>query len=84
MCDSQALRGRAQLQGSLAQKKLPCARILQQNYAEGSFAVLGGGAVSYDRGTPVGIKAECWTTESVLDVSICVIAERGVDRCMRV
>ena len=42
-----------QLQGYLAHKKRPPHRALQQAYAEGPVAVLGGGSVPYERGTPV-------------------------------
>ena len=41
------------LQGYLAHKKLPPTRILQQAYDQGPTVVLGGGAVSYERGAPV-------------------------------
>ena len=42
------------IQGYLAHKKLSPARTLLQDYAWGPTVVLGGGAVSYERGTPVG------------------------------
>ena len=41
------------LQGYLAHKKQPPNWTLQQPNAQGSTVVLGGGAVSYERGTPV-------------------------------
>jgi len=41
------------LQGYLAHKKHPPPRTLQWDYTYGPIAVLGGGAVSYERGTPV-------------------------------
>jgi len=41
------------LQGYLAHKKQRPPRTLQQQYAWGSMAALGGGAVSCERGTPV-------------------------------
>jgi len=41
------------LQGYLAHKKTPPPRTLQEPYAWGPMVVLGGGAVSYERGTPV-------------------------------
>ena len=42
----------ATLQGYLAHKKQQPPRNLQQDYAQGPMAVLGGWAVSYERGTP--------------------------------
>ena len=41
------------LQGYLAHKKKRFARTLQQDYAQGLMVVLGGEALSYERGTPV-------------------------------
>jgi len=41
------------IQGYLAHKKTPSPRSLQLGYAFGPTAVLGGVAVSYERGTPV-------------------------------
>ena len=40
-------------QGYLAHKKLHTPRTVQQDYAWGPMAALGGRAVSYQRGTPV-------------------------------
>jgi len=40
--------------GYLARKKDPPPRTLQYDYTYGRILVLGGGAVSYERGTPVG------------------------------
>jgi hypothetical protein len=45
-------QGRVPLQGYLAHKKPPPPRTLQQAYAYGPVVVLGGGLVSYERGTP--------------------------------
>ena len=42
-----------QVQGFLAQKKQRPSRTLQKDYAQGPMVVLVGGAVSYERGTPV-------------------------------
>jgi hypothetical protein len=39
--------------GSLAHKKYPPPRTLQQDFTRGHMVVSGGGAVSYERGTPV-------------------------------
>ena len=44
------------VQGNLAHKKVPPPRTLQQAYAQGPAVVLGGEAVSYERGTPVGFR----------------------------
>jgi len=41
------------LQGYLVHKKTLPPRTLQQDYAEGPVVVLGGGVVSYERGSPV-------------------------------
>jgi len=41
------------LQGYLAHKKHPSPRSLQQDYTQGLMVVLGAGAISYERGTPV-------------------------------
>ena len=41
------------LQGYLAHKKQRPPRTLQKDYAWGPMVTLGGGAVSYGRGTPV-------------------------------
>ena len=41
------------VQGYLAHKKPRPLRTLQKDYAKGPMVVLGGGAVSYVRGTPV-------------------------------
>ena len=41
------------LQGYLAHERYPPPRTLQQDYAQGPLVVLGGGAISYERGTPV-------------------------------
>ena len=45
--------GRLRLQGYLAHKKERPPRTLQQDYVWGPTVVQGGGAVSYERGTPV-------------------------------
>ena len=45
------------VEGYLTYKKTPPPRTLQETYAYGPSAVLGGGAVSYERGTPVGFRA---------------------------
>ena len=42
-----------ELQGYLAHKKQRFPRTLEQDYAWGSMVVLRGGAVSYERGTPL-------------------------------
>ena len=47
--------GSVHLQGYLAHKKLPPHRKLQLDYAQGPMAILGGGAVSHERGTPVSL-----------------------------
>ena len=45
------------LQGYLAHKKLPTPRTLQWDHAYGHMVTLGGGgAVSDERGTPVGLR----------------------------
>ena len=41
------------LQGYLAHKKHPPPGILQQDYTLGHMVVVGGGALFYERGTPV-------------------------------
>ena len=41
------------LQGYLAHQKQPPPRTLQQDYVWGHMVALGGGGVSYERGTPV-------------------------------
>jgi hypothetical protein len=41
------------VQGYLAHKKQRPPRTLQEDYAQGHMVVLGGVAVSYERGTPV-------------------------------
>ena len=41
------------IQGCLAHKKHPPPRTLQEDYTQGVMVVLGGGAASYERGTPV-------------------------------
>jgi hypothetical protein len=51
--DSPGLR--SPLQGYLAHKKLLPPRILQWAYVWGLAVVLGGGAFSYERGTPVQV-----------------------------
>jgi len=43
------------LQGYLAHKKHPPPRTLQKDYNQGHMVVLGRGAVSYERGTPVNL-----------------------------
>ena len=43
------------LQGYLAHKKPPHPRTLQKAYAWGPTVLLGGGAFSYGRGTPIGL-----------------------------
>ena len=45
------------LQGYLAHKKQRLPRTLQKNYAHGHMEVLGGRAVSYERGAPVRVYA---------------------------
>ena len=45
--------GNCRVQGYLAHKKLLPPRTIQLDYAQGPTVVLGGGAVSYGRGTPV-------------------------------
>jgi len=59
-------------QGYLTHKKPPPLRILQWPYAQGPSVVLGGRAVSYERGTPVfGLKVvtlsfenlSCWSLD---------------------
>ena len=49
---SAAVCAGALVQGYLAHKKPPPPRTLQQGFAQGPMPVLGGGAVSYERGTP--------------------------------
>ena len=44
-----------ELEGYLTHKKQRPPRTLQKDYTEGSMVVLGGGAVSYERGTPARI-----------------------------
>ena len=51
--NARALPVRTALQGCLAHKKQRPPRTLQQDYAWGPIVVRGGGAVSYERGTPV-------------------------------
>ena len=46
------------MQGNLARKKQRPPTTLQQEYAQGPMVVLGGGAVSSERGTPVGASAQ--------------------------
>ena len=46
-----------QISGYLVHKKQNPPRTLQQDYAQDPTVVLGGGAVSYERGTPVGHSA---------------------------
>ena len=46
------------IQGYLAHKKQRPPRTLQQEYAQGPMVVLRGGAVSYQRGTPVTITCQ--------------------------
>jgi hypothetical protein len=43
------------LQGYLAHKKVQPPRTLEKAYAYGPVPILGGGAVSYEQGTPVGL-----------------------------
>ena len=56
------------LQGYLAHQKHLPPRTLQQDYPSGPRVVLGGGAVSYERGTPLGeplvLDETCWTTKT--------------------
>ena len=44
------------VQGYLAHKKHPLPRTLQWDYTLGPLVVLGGGALSYERGTPVQVQ----------------------------
>ena len=53
------------IQGYLAHKKQPPLRTLQQDYAQGPMVVLGGVAVSYERGTPVG-PVDLWVFHEML------------------
>ena len=46
------------LQGYLAHQKQRHPRTLQKGYAQGSRVVLGGWAVSYERGAPVGVRKQ--------------------------
>ena len=48
--------------GYLAHKKTPPSRIPQKDYTYGPTVVLGWGAVSYERGTPVGFRASALDT----------------------
>ena len=44
------------VRGNLAHKKTPAPRTLQQDYTSGPSVFLGEGAVSYERGTPEGLR----------------------------
>ena len=68
------------LQGFLAHKKLPPPRTLQYGYAYGPMVVLGGGAVSYERGTPVAASADVSSRISGSDFGWNPLKPAGVPR----
>jgi len=58
------------LRAHLDYTKLPPPRI-QEDYAEGPMVVPGGGAVSYERGTPVkGLSAPCRALSGRLESTV--------------